>query len=98
LLISLRGALTFSPGDSYVATEAKKPMFTQVAAQRNHPDTSQDEIERAAMRPAHVGFAALRALDSHRQQSPWNLRLGEVGRAAQRSSERKQALPLSSTL
>jgi hypothetical protein len=48
-------------------------VFAYVAAQGNHANAAQQEVEQSAVRPSDVGFMALGTFNSHRWQSPVNL-------------------------
>ena len=45
--------------------KAEEAVLADVAAQGNHADAAEDEIEEPAMRSADVWFTALRACDDH---------------------------------
>jgi hypothetical protein len=92
--ISKRGSLRISPGKHHRSPKAEEAMLAQVAAQRDHPNPAQYEVENAAVRPANIRLAALWTVNSHGQQSPWNLRFGEVNSSiAIELREMKQAYP-----
>jgi hypothetical protein len=45
--------------------EAEEAVLAQVAAQGNHPDAAEDEVEELTVRSADVRFTALRASEVH---------------------------------
>jgi hypothetical protein len=62
------------------SAEAEEAVLAQVAAQGNHTEAAEDEVEELTMRSADVGFTALRASEVHDGNPfPENPELCDVG-------------------
>jgi aconitase A len=67
---SARSALGVASSQAQAFARSKEAVLAEVAAQRNHADTSKQKIKNAAMGSSNVGFTAFGACNTNHGEKP----------------------------